>query len=85
MSTTTPRFILIGENIHTTRVLNRKNERIAPNENGEEGITFSNEDGALSHLRISEVEKGGGACPHCGSERVTQLVAAFSAVTSRKS
>jgi putative FmdB family regulatory protein len=36
-------------------------------------------------LHISELEKGEAACPHCGSKRVTQLVAAFSAVTSRKS
>lgn len=39
-------------------------------------------------LHISEVEeaeKGGVTCPHCGSKRVSQLVAAFSAVTSKKS
>jgi len=36
-------------------------------------------------LHIAELEKGGVTCPHCGSKRVTQEVAAFSAVTSKKS
>jgi len=36
-------------------------------------------------LHISEMEKGGVACPHCGSKRVTQVVADFAAVTSKKS
>jgi len=36
-------------------------------------------------LHMSDVEKAGVKCPHCGSERVHQLVSAFSAVTSRKS
>ncbi len=36
-------------------------------------------------LHISEAEKGGVTCPHCGSKRVSQLVTAFSAVTSKKS
>jgi putative FmdB family regulatory protein len=36
-------------------------------------------------LHIAELEKGGLACPHCGGKRVIQAVAAFSAVTSRKS
>ena len=34
---------------------------------------------------ISEMEKGGVKCPTCGSEKVHQMVAAFSAVTSKKS
>jgi putative FmdB family regulatory protein len=34
---------------------------------------------------ISDVEKAEVTCPHCGSKRVHQLVAAFSAVTSKKS
>ena len=40
------------------------------------------------HQHISEVEKAEKAeihCPHCGSRRVHQLVASFSAVTSKKS
>ena len=36
-------------------------------------------------LHIAELEKGGVACPLCGGKRVTQVVTAFSAVTSRKS
>ena len=36
-------------------------------------------------LHIADLEKGGVVCPHCGSKRVTQGVAAFSAVTSKKS
>ena len=36
-------------------------------------------------LHIADLEKGGVACPHCGGKRVTQLVTAFSAVTSKKS
>lgn len=36
-------------------------------------------------LHIADLEKGGIACPHCGSKRITQTVAAFSAVTSKKS
>ena len=36
-------------------------------------------------LHIAGFEKGGVACPHCGGKRLTQVVAAFSAVTPRKS
>jgi putative FmdB family regulatory protein len=36
-------------------------------------------------LRMSERERGGVKCPKCGSEKVEQRVAAFSAVTSKKS
>lgn len=36
-------------------------------------------------LHISELEKVAIKCPHCGSEKVEQKVAAFSAVTSKKS
>lgn len=36
-------------------------------------------------LHMTDLEKGGVKCPHCGSEHVTQNVAAFTAVTSRKS
>lgn len=36
-------------------------------------------------LHITEMEKGDVACPHCGGKRTTQQVAAFAAVTSRKS
>lgn len=36
-------------------------------------------------LHMAEVEKHAAVCPHCGSKRVAQAVAAFSAVTTRKS
>jgi putative FmdB family regulatory protein len=36
-------------------------------------------------LHMSDVDKADVACPYCGSKRVNQLVASFSAVTSRKS
>ena len=57
MSTTGRDFIVIGENIHATRVLLQKSERISANEEGEEAIVFKDEDGATLHLRIPEEEK----------------------------
>lgn len=36
-------------------------------------------------LHMSDVEKVGVECPHCGSKRVLQGVSAFSAVTTKKS
>jgi len=36
-------------------------------------------------LHMADLEKGGIQCPHCAGTRVTQAVAAFSAVTSKKS
>ncbi len=36
-------------------------------------------------LLMSELEKGGIKCPHCKSKKVEQQVAAFSAITSKKS
>jgi putative FmdB family regulatory protein len=36
-------------------------------------------------LTLAEYEKGGIACPHCGSTKVEQRWAAFYAVTSKKS
>ena len=36
-------------------------------------------------LHIVDLEKGEVVCPHCGSKRVTQAVAAFSAITPKKS
>jgi 5-methyltetrahydrofolate--homocysteine methyltransferase len=57
VSTTARDFVVIGENIHATRVLLRKSERIAPNEQEEESIVFIDGDGATRHLRIPEQEK----------------------------
>jgi 5-methyltetrahydrofolate--homocysteine methyltransferase len=50
-------FIVIGENIHATREMLKKNERIAANDEGEEGIVFVDGNGAKRHLRIPEEEK----------------------------
>ena len=36
-------------------------------------------------LHIADLEKAAVVCPHCGGKRVSQQVAAFSAVTSKKS
>ena len=36
-------------------------------------------------LHIAELEKGHVKCPECGSEKVHQEVAAFSAMTPKKS
>ena len=36
-------------------------------------------------LHMSDLDKGGVVCPHCGSKQVTQAVATFSAVTPKKS
>lgn len=36
-------------------------------------------------LHMSDVEKVNLECPHCGSKKVLQAVAAFSAMTSKKS
>jgi putative FmdB family regulatory protein len=36
-------------------------------------------------LSLREHEKGGIACPHCGSKKTEQRWAAFYAVTSKKS
>jgi len=36
-------------------------------------------------LHIADLDKGLAVCPHCGSKRVSQQAAAFSAVTSKKS
>ena len=58
VSVTGQDFVVIGENIHATRVLLKKSERIACNEQGEEGIVFTDEDGTTAHLRIPEEEKG---------------------------
>lgn len=36
-------------------------------------------------LHMSDREKGNVTCPHCGSQKVDQVVTAFSAVTAKKS
>jgi len=36
-------------------------------------------------MHMSEFDQQQTVCPHCGGKRVTQMVEAFSAVTSKKS
>lgn len=36
-------------------------------------------------LHIADLVKGTAECPHCGSKKVKQVMAAFAAVTSKKS
>jgi 5-methyltetrahydrofolate corrinoid/iron sulfur protein methyltransferase len=50
------RFIIIGENIHTTRVLTRKSPRVASN-GGREGLVFTDVDGAAHFLDFPEQMK----------------------------
>ena len=50
---TEPRFTLIGENVHTTRIVLRKGKRFATR-HGVEGVTFEGEDGQPGLLPISE-------------------------------
>jgi len=57
VSNTDPEFVIIGENIHATRVLMRKNARVVLDEEGEEAIAFVDESGATRHLRVTEEEK----------------------------
>jgi 5-methyltetrahydrofolate--homocysteine methyltransferase len=49
-------FIIIGENVHTTRVLTRKSPRFALKD-GQEGLTFTSPDGAVHFLPIPEKMK----------------------------
>ncbi len=48
-----PRFTVVGENIHTSRIVLKKGRRFT-SENGVEGVPFTAEDGAPLLLRVSE-------------------------------
>lgn len=52
-------LIVIGENIHTTRVALRKGRRIATIADGAEAIRYASPDGAERFLRIPEPVKNG--------------------------
>jgi 5-methyltetrahydrofolate--homocysteine methyltransferase len=47
-------FIIIGENIHATRVVLRKGKRVGTDPNGVESILFSGADGAARYLAIPD-------------------------------
>lgn len=56
-----PSFIVIGENIHTTRVLTRKNPRVVTAADGREGVTYG--EGGFLHIpdaakRSQDYEEG---------------------------
>lgn len=50
-------YIVIGENIHTTRVLLRKGKHIVTLANGDEAVRFTNLDGVVRDLIIPESVK----------------------------
>jgi cobalamin-dependent methionine synthase I len=50
-------FIIIGENIHTTRVVRRNAPTVGSDESGRPAIEFTDEDGAARWLPIPEAEQ----------------------------
>lgn len=52
-----PEFTVIGENLHTTRVLLRRGPQVGPDGAGEEAILFADGTGASRTLRIPERER----------------------------
>jgi 5-methyltetrahydrofolate--homocysteine methyltransferase len=47
-------FIIIGENIHATRVVLRTGKRVATSPDGAEAVVFAAQDGSLKHLPIPD-------------------------------
>jgi cobalamin-dependent methionine synthase I len=52
-----PGFVVVGENIHTTRVVRRNAPVVEADEHGREAIAFTDEHGAARHLPVSEAEQ----------------------------
>lgn len=52
-----PDFTIIGENVHTTRIVRRSAPSVGTDEQGREAIVFTDEEGRLRHLPISESER----------------------------
>jgi len=52
-----PSFTVIGENIHTTRVLMRKGKRIGEDSNGNESVLYSDTEGNVAYMAIPESSK----------------------------
>jgi cobalamin-dependent methionine synthase I len=50
-------FVIVGENIHTTRVIRRNAPSVETDEQGREAIAFTDEHGAARHLPVSEAEQ----------------------------
>ena len=51
------RFVIVGENIHTTRVIRRNAPIVETDAQGREAIAFTDEHGAARHLPVSEAEQ----------------------------
>jgi hypothetical protein len=51
------RFIIIGENVHTTRIVRRPGPLVQLDDQGREAIAFSDEDGRERLLPIPDEEK----------------------------
>lgn len=47
-------FIIVGENIHTTRIVLRKGRRVTTLDDGTEAVTFKDSGGETRHLTIPE-------------------------------
>jgi cobalamin-dependent methionine synthase I len=50
-------FIIIGENVHTTRVIRRNDARVTSDDQGREAIRFTDEHGEARHLPVSPAEQ----------------------------
>jgi cobalamin-dependent methionine synthase I len=50
-------FIIIGENVHTTRVIRRTDPRVGADDHGREAIVFADEHGVTRKLPISPMEQ----------------------------
>src|SRR5687767_8573937 len=52
-----PRFITIGENMHTTRVVRRGAAQVTADDHGRVAIRFTDEHGGVRMLPVSEAEQ----------------------------
>ena len=52
-----PDFVIVGENVHTTRVVRRNAPSVETDEQGREAIAFTDHEGRDCHLPVSEAER----------------------------
>lgn len=52
-----PDFVIVGENVHTTRVVRRNAPSVETDEQGREAIAFTDHEGRDRHLPVSEAER----------------------------
>jgi cobalamin-dependent methionine synthase I len=52
-----PDFVIVGENVHTTRVVRRNAPSVETDERGREAIAFTDHEGRPRHLPVSEAER----------------------------